>query len=266
MSREVRRVPLDFTWPLDKVWKGYLMPDRLREAECRHCGAGGYSPEARYLYDNFYKHSSHRRVPRFASGWVPPEWARQIGWHDDITDEEVAFLQSRGRLCVWNPETKQREAHTVTANEVNEANRRGGFLHPYSHDSTNHYLLTQFRAEKAGVPLLCGPCGGHGTTQKYLGQRAEAEAWQRTEPPTGEGWQFWETVSEGSPVSPVCATADDLITWLVEHKDYRLSAAQQIVSDGSTVGSFMMIPMEGKPVMLDSARDSDILDAMTQED
>jgi len=266
VSREVRRVPLDFAWPLKKVWEGYLMPDRLQGAECHHCGASGFGPEARYLYDNFYEHSSHRRVPTFASGWVPPSWARQIGWNADITDEEVDFLQSKKRLCEFNRETREWEARTVTANEVNEANRRGGFLHPYGHDGVNHCLLTQFRADKAGVPLLCGPCGGHGSVEKYPGQRADAEAWKATDPPTGEGWQFWETVSEGSPVSPVFATADDLVTWLVEYKDYRLSAAQQIVSDGYTVGSFMMIPMEGKPVMLDSARDSDIIDAINQED
>jgi hypothetical protein len=28
------------------------------------------------------------------------------------------------------------------------------------------------------------------------------------------GWQLYETVSEGTPVSPVCATKDDLAAWL----------------------------------------------------
>ena len=34
MSREVKRVPLDFGWPLNKVWEGYLMPDSLKECPC----------------------------------------------------------------------------------------------------------------------------------------------------------------------------------------------------------------------------------------
>lgn len=38
----------------------------------------------------------------------------------------------------------------------------------------------------------------------------EYDDWEHTEPPTGEGWQVWETVSEGSPVSPVFATAEEL--------------------------------------------------------
>jgi hypothetical protein len=32
-------------------------------------------------------------------------------------------------------------------------------------------------------------------------------------PPEGDGWQAWETVSEGSPCSPVFATAEELIEW-----------------------------------------------------
>ena len=33
------------------------------------------------------------------------------------------------------------------------------------------------------------------------------------EPPKGEGYQLWETTSEGSPVSPVFATLDELCEW-----------------------------------------------------
>jgi hypothetical protein len=49
-------------------------------------------------------------------------------------------------------------------------------------------------------------------------------AWHRTEwalrksievpPPEGEGWQVWETVTEGSPISPVFPTREALIDWL----------------------------------------------------
>ena len=33
------------------------------------------------------------------------------------------------------------------------------------------------------------------------------------EPPTGEGYQLWETTSEGSPTSPVFKTLDGLCEW-----------------------------------------------------
>jgi hypothetical protein len=32
--------------------------------------------------------------------------------------------------------------------------------------------------------------------------------------PAGEGWQMWETTSEGSPISPVFSTPEELATWL----------------------------------------------------
>ena len=35
-------------------------------------------------------------------------------------------------------------------------------------------------------------------------------------PPKGEGWQMWETCSEGSPISPVFKTPEDVATWLAD--------------------------------------------------
>jgi hypothetical protein len=37
------------------------------------------------------------------------------------------------------------------------------------------------------------------------------------EPPIGEGFQLWETTSEGSPVSPVFETLDQLCEWATEN-------------------------------------------------
>jgi hypothetical protein len=60
-------------------------------------------------------------------------------------------------------------------------------------------------------------CDGHGCIESYPGQRAEQEKWyeEEHEPPAGEGWQVWETVSEGSPISPVFADREGLIQWLM---------------------------------------------------
>ena len=37
----------------------------------------------------------------------------------------------------------------------------------------------------------------------------------RREPPVGDGWQLWQTVSDG-PISPVFKTPDELIAWMSE--------------------------------------------------
>lgn len=34
------------------------------------------------------------------------------------------------------------------------------------------------------------------------------------DPPTGEGWQLWQNTGEGSPMSPVFATGDELAEWI----------------------------------------------------
>ena len=36
------------------------------------------------------------------------------------------------------------------------------------------------------------------------------------DPPIGDGWQMWETTSEGSPMSPVFSTAEELARWLAD--------------------------------------------------
>lgn len=38
------------------------------------------------------------------------------------------------------------------------------------------------------------------------------------EPPDGDGYQLWETTTEGSPMSPVFATAEELAQWLTDNK------------------------------------------------
>ena len=95
MSRELKRVPLNFAWPCDRVWFGY----RLDAVSCELCSASGDAPG-------------------------------------------------------------------------------GGY---------------------------CPTCEGEGKVYPTIGI------------PKGDGYQMWETVSEGSPISPVFATPEKLAEWLAEH-------------------------------------------------
>ena len=38
MGREIKRVALDFDWPLDKVWGGYKNPFYRQCIDCPECG------------------------------------------------------------------------------------------------------------------------------------------------------------------------------------------------------------------------------------
>lgn len=248
MSREVRRVPLDFDWPLSKTWHGYLRPDRFDENPCPDC-TRGYSPRAQHLHDLWYGHvpfdpastgSTPLRhdtpaVRAFAERNInsAPDyygtgeaaiareaqrlanlWNGQWGHH--LSQDDVDALLADGRLKnlthTWTREEgwqPKEPAVTPTAAQVNEWSIR-----TMGHDRINASVVVRARCEREGAEETCPTCQGFASTEAYPGQRAEAEAWQGTEPPTGDGWQLWKTVSEGSPISPVCPTAEDLALWM----------------------------------------------------
>ena len=52
--RELRRVPLDFHWPLNTVWGGYRNPFYTQSEKCDACDGTGESPEYKRLGDEWY--------------------------------------------------------------------------------------------------------------------------------------------------------------------------------------------------------------------
>ena len=58
---------------------------------------------------------------------------------------------------------------------------------------------------------ICKHCDGSGIDPSI---KDEYDNWKSYEPPTGKGFQCWETTSEGSPISPVFKTFDELCEWL----------------------------------------------------
>ena len=199
MGRELKRVPVDFDWPMHTVWKGFLMPDRLHETPCPDCDSRGTT--------------------------TARQWVEQIAYlllmlDDDLND------QARGRqMHPYFRDTGSRAWNVRPSADIAEfgtglAGREGSFL---GHDSIDSWRATEKVIAAAGLDPdtwgYCRTCKGHGSTETYPGQRAEAEAWEMTEPPTGDGWQIWETVSEGSPITPVFATAEALAEHYAAEKD-----------------------------------------------
>jgi hypothetical protein len=247
MSREVKRVPLDFDWPLNKVWGGYLMPDGLSdEVQCPDCKGTGESPEAYEITQKWYGYSDfdpaesgrepytsqtpavRERAERnvkdapwyYGSGEIAFQreakrladlYNSRLACH--LTQEDVDALIADNRLWDftrrWDSEQRKwvdlDPMPVVTAEQVNQWELRG-----MGHDSINRWVVVRARCERMGVSTACATCDGHGSTERYPGQREEAEKWEGTEPPTGEGWQLWETISEGSPITRVFATKEEL--------------------------------------------------------
>lgn len=64
-------------------------------------------------------------------------------------------------------------------------------------------------AEIKGVELYSIGCPNY---EKYFGEISD-KLKELCEVPKGEGYQLWETTSEGSPISPVFETLDELCEW-----------------------------------------------------
>lgn len=188
MGREIKRVPIDFDWPLNERWSGFLSPDEFHFPTCSACAGDGYGREAKAIANTFYAHM------------IGGPYADALAWCDKLGQAEVDNLVSRGRLM----------HNSHVAAEVNDAQRRGGFG---PHDAINRMILVEFRCNQLGIVVECPTCNGMGDMATNE-QRAEADAWEREEPPAGEGWQLWETVSEGSPISPVFDTPEGLAGWM----------------------------------------------------
>jgi hypothetical protein len=214
MGREVKRVPLDFDWPTGMVWKGYICPYSSRK--CRACDESGYNLETLQLYKDYYDFDRTGRR-----------------WIYNITQDEVDALIAEDRLWDLTHEYVRGEGWklkeplpVITAEFVNKWAQKG-----IGHDAINCLILVMTRAKRLGVYGHCKYCGGKG--RLWCDEKYEklAEEWKQIEPPEGEGWQVWETVSEGSPVSPVFVTAELLIDWLANEEGYSLVAARNFVLD-----------------------------------
>jgi len=175
MSREIKRVPLDFDWPTDVTWKGYVRPPSGM-VFCPNCKVAGY-----------------------VTGYGPTGCAVMSVFPSQASALGAGDRTLLDALAAKNP---HREHYTPW-----------GFL-----DKTMLvYDLLRHLEQTLDLPpgaLLCSSCHGDGEIVADAAQHTAAEAWEPTEPPAGDGWQVWQTVGEGSPVSPVYPSAEALIAAL----------------------------------------------------
>lgn len=269
--RTLKRVPLDFQWPLHKVWKGYINPFPGPKT-CKICNGSGYNPATRQIADYFYDLEGYGIRWRYDYGFAPdgtltdrPPW-RIIGWtrawHNRITQDEVEALVAHGRLMdfthllgddgwklkkwdtkgFWCPKCHEAvpqlspehhtgyctkcnrkmnllegndiRLHTPSADKVNSWEDRGGIG---GHDGINRWILIEARAKRLGAFGKCPKCKGRGETKLPRKMKKRYKKWKEYEPPTGKGYQLWETTTEGSPISPVFANAEKLAKWSVKN-------------------------------------------------
>lgn len=198
MGREVKRVPLDFDHPLNEVWTGYLMPDDLRLPQCGTCGGYGRNSAFQWLSDMAYLLLMLGRDGMDSRRGQPLHpWLQGIHTYATSRPHPESMAALTGGLAGRAPRD------------------------PFGHDACDQWAATKAIITAAGLDpdtwALCETCGGKGDVATD-DQRAAHEAWELTEPPEGEGYQLWETVSEGSPISPVFPTPRGLAVWM-SHND-----------------------------------------------
>jgi hypothetical protein len=183
MGLEVRRVPEDFDHPIGEIWPGFLIPSDLRSKPCDVCGGTGLNPATRRLDLDWYT----------------------LGWRHSLTHDEVQALADHGRLdCPGG--------RVPDAAKVNARSYQG-----MGHYGINRWICVEVRAKRLGIYGKCNHCKGGGETWKSKEQKRLHDAWEKTSPPEGEAYQIWETVTEGSPVSPPFLDPWDLARWMVEN-------------------------------------------------
>lgn len=211
MGREVKRVPLDFDYPYGKmIWKGYHNP--YRGLKCKLCDGKGTSKEYQDLEDSWY----------------------YGGWSYNLSQEDVQVLIDNNRLWDFTriPITDEQKliveesiedglnsrlpydnGYIPTADEVNKWSKKG-----LVQDSSNKWYCVEAKAKRLGIEINCPDCKGEGEFYPTEEYKQLAENFERIDPPEGEGYQLWETTSEGSPYSPVFDTPEKLASWLYENK------------------------------------------------
>ena len=211
MGRQLKRVPMNFDWPLNQVWKGYINP--YNSQECKSCGNTGLNPATKKLSDNWYGFSNDEVE------WIqvsPKYRYNNKAWSHHLTQDEVDALVKNNRLIdfthIWDKTKGWQEKNPPyhpTAEEVNKWSISGGM----GHDSINSWICIETRAKRLGVYGKCKYCKGEGEIWQSEEIRKLHEKWQREEPPKGKGFQLWENTSEGSPISPVFSSLEGLCSW-----------------------------------------------------
>lgn len=247
MGRQLKRVALDFVWPLDKVWEGFINP-HYTATPCPDC-ENGYAPVAQQLCNQWYGQAPFRPEDRgskpFTVGeiwddietkvkrsnyWphtdeaILGECRRMLAyyntqWCHHLNQDDVNALVKGGRLYdftqKWTKEKgwkPKKPAYKPTAREVNLWSLSG-----FGHDSINQHVVVSAECKRLGIPSTCPTCkGSHGIWPSKEAKR-KYDCWKKIEPPKGEGYQIWETVSEGSPITPVFKTPEELARYAAEN-------------------------------------------------
>lgn len=226
MGRKLMRVPLEFKWPLNQVWVGYLNP--FSSEKCTACDGDGLNPATIKLNEDWYASNNAHYVSisdnrRYNSN----------AWQHQLTEIEVKALVDAGRLMDFTRTPRNEEQRQIvkekianggnswlpedngympTPEEVNEWSKSG-----FGHDAINRMICVEARAKHLGVYGKCEYCKGEGVFWATPEIEKMNDDWVDIHPPTGEGFQLWTTTNEGAPITPVFSTLEALCNYAAKY-------------------------------------------------
>lgn len=227
MGRTLKRVPLDFMWPLNKRWEGYVNPHYKKCPEDGRTCFNGQNAAAHYLEhltsmlcliaDCAAKGETHPYLRTLPYKSEHPEWEIQPKEVRQQFVDLVAKLAGKKKGDLFGLGNAGAEVFFKVLAVAGIKNPKKG------------------RKKPAYEWTHCGVCKGEHLDPAV---KKDYDAWKEYDPPKGEGFQLWETTSEGSPISPVFKTLDELCSWAAEHgttfADNKATAAQwkKMLGDG----------------------------------
>lgn len=242
MGHELKRVPIDFDQPMNETWKGFVSPLDVSK-QCPDCKGGGGSEQAEHLkkmwdgcapfnpedkgskpstFNKYIRSLAHHNCHETdEGGMVSISVARESHrlrdhlnrrWKHHLNSDDVVALVEAGRLMDFTHTWAKGEGwsikeppYTPTPEEVNIWSLSGS-----GHDFFNQSVCVKAECQRNGWPEECATCKGEGEIWPSAEAKKAYEGWEQYEPPEGDGYQMWETVSEGCPISPVFATPEEL--------------------------------------------------------
>lgn len=130
-------------------------------------------------------------------------------------------------IAFWEQAEKEYSGHWLpftngyipTPEEVNAWNLVG-----FGHNGS--YVCIKARCEREGHESNCEVCNGNGRIWQPIEAEQWAEEWEPEEPPSGDAYQIWETISEGSPISPAFSNPRILAEWMANSSSSKITADQ----------------------------------------
>lgn len=188
MGREIKRVALEYDFKMGEVWPGFL---NEHYRKCPQCASGTTT--------------ARQRLGDLVSLlMLSGEDARRGKAHPYFYD--APFHHTAGAT----PPSKD-----MTELTTGLAEREPSF---FGHDAVDQWKAEKKIIAAAGLPEdwgICPHCKGESIDPAC---QEAYDAWKETPPPAGDGYQLWSTTSEGTPMTPVFATPEELARYCADNR------------------------------------------------